>query len=248
MGLSRRSMVCTRSERMQTSLSRSDGNSSWNTPGGKGGGKDGGDSVGWHDNRWQQQQPQQQGNWQNSSSGWQASRPSNCWQEKGNVSNSWQPSSGWQDVGPPSGGWKDDGAWGDCSGGSMQNHGSFQNLGWNGMPGSTPACQVNPSMMNSSISGAPTTDCSVWVENLPADIGEDALKYVFGTYGKIENVEIMSNSSTNQASATVEYAAREEVETAILTLNEKYEIRAGYGPIKVSRSDLLSQRYRAGPY
>lgn len=74
----------------------------------------------------------------------------------------------------------------------------------------------------------------VFVGNLPQDIQQDAVKMVFGTYGTVTNVHIMSGKSkSGQSCAFVEYTTPLEAETAILTLSEKYEIRPGEGPITV---------------
>jgi RNA recognition motif-containing protein len=78
----------------------------------------------------------------------------------------------------------------------------------------------------------------LYVANLPVDIADQALEYVFGAYGKVERVHIMNNKSVNGGvAAFVEFASPDEAETAIATLSGKYEIRAGQGPILVRHAN-----------
>lgn len=74
----------------------------------------------------------------------------------------------------------------------------------------------------------------LFVGNLPVDIQQDPLRMVFGHYGRVTNVHVMQGKSkSGQSCAFVEYATSLEAETAILTLNDKYEIRPGEGAIAV---------------
>jgi len=74
----------------------------------------------------------------------------------------------------------------------------------------------------------------VFVGNLPPDITQEAVQFVFGNYGTVTNIHIMTGKSkSGQSCAFVEYISPLEAETAILTLNEKYEIRPGHGVILV---------------
>lgn len=86
----------------------------------------------------------------------------------------------------------------------------------------------------------------LFIGNLPADVGNDALDYVFSTYGKVNKIHIMTGrAKSGQACAFVEYSALDEAETAILTLHNKYEIRSGDGPIMVKHA---GNRPRSTPY
>lgn len=74
----------------------------------------------------------------------------------------------------------------------------------------------------------------VFVGNLPADITQEAVQFVFGNYGTVTNIHVMAGKSkSGQSCAFVEYVSPLEAETAILTLHEKYEIRPGEGVILV---------------
>uniref|UniRef100_A0A7S4SDZ5 RRM domain-containing protein n=2 Tax=Alexandrium monilatum TaxID=311494 RepID=A0A7S4SDZ5_9DINO len=87
----------------------------------------------------------------------------------------------------------------------------------------------------------------VYVSNLPADIQQNAVEYVFGTYGKVQKVHIMSNKVLNGCvSAFVDFSTNDEVETAIASLHDKYEIRPGYGPIVVRHAN--GGKGRSKPY
>jgi len=86
----------------------------------------------------------------------------------------------------------------------------------------------------------------LFVGNLPADVQQEAVRMVFGHYGQVTNIHLMAGKSrSGQSCAFVEYATGLEAETAILTLNEKYEIRPGEGSIMVKYS---SSPTRASPY
>jgi len=86
----------------------------------------------------------------------------------------------------------------------------------------------------------------LFVGNLPADITQDAISVVFSHYGTVTNVHTMvGRSKSGQACAFVEYSHPIEAETAALTLNERYEIRPGEGPILVK---FASSQQRSAPY
>merc|ERR1712216_800331 len=86
-----------------------------------------------------------------------------------------------------------------------------------------------PQMAVPAMSGQAGT--KVFVGNLPKDIGQEAIRLVFGTYGTVTNVHIMvGKSKSGQSCAFVEYSSQLGAETAILTLSDKYEIRPGEGP------------------
>lgn len=94
--------------------------------------------------------------------------------------------------------------------------------------------------------GGQHSDSKVFVGNLPDDITDEALKYVFGTYGQVQQVHIMhGKSKSGNSCAFVEFMTPSEAETAILTLNDKYEIKQGYGKIMVKKAN--SQGGPGGP-
>eukprot|EP00928_Gymnodinium_smaydae_P048605 TRINITY_DN32503_c0_g1_i1.p2 TRINITY_DN32503_c0_g1~~TRINITY_DN32503_c0_g1_i1.p2 ORF type:complete len:316 (-),score=83.09 TRINITY_DN32503_c0_g1_i1:53-1000(-) len=95
--------------------------------------------------------------------------------------------------------------------------------------------------------GKGSEDGRLFVGNLPGDIDEEALKYVFSQYGNVERIHLMSGKSkSGQSCAFVHYSTKDEAETAIATLHEKYEIRPGDGTILVK---LASDRKgKAAPY
>mmetsp|Transcript_47279 Transcript_47279/g.112343 ORF Transcript_47279/g.112343 Transcript_47279/m.112343 type:complete len:264 (-) Transcript_47279:26-817(-) len=85
----------------------------------------------------------------------------------------------------------------------------------------------------------------LFVGNLPPDVTDDQLQYVFKAYGNVLKTFIMSGKSkSGQNCAFVEYELFDEAETAIQTLHEKYEIKPGAGPIFVKRA----RSNRPGPY
>lgn len=82
--------------------------------------------------------------------------------------------------------------------------------------------------------GLDATGTKLYVANLPEDIQESALEYVFGTYGTVEKVHVMRGKVKNGCiSGFVEFEKPDEATTAIMSLDNKYEIRAGYGPLQV---------------
>ncbi|CAJ1327744.1 unnamed protein product [Effrenium voratum] len=86
----------------------------------------------------------------------------------------------------------------------------------------------------------------LFVGNLPADISQEVITQVFGTYGSVTNVHVMAGKSkSGQSCAFVEYSSPSEAETAVLTLHDKYEIRPGEGNISVKFANSGS---RPGPY
>lgn len=82
------------------------------------------------------------------------------------------------------------------------------------------------------------SETKLFVGNLPEDITDETLKYVFSTYGAVNNVYVMTGrSKTGNACAFVEMGNGTEAETAILTLNDKYEIKPGAGTILVKKAN-----------
>lgn len=86
----------------------------------------------------------------------------------------------------------------------------------------------------------------LFVGNLPVDVTPEVLQVVFQNYGTVTNIHVMSGKSkSGQACAFVEYASPAEAEVAVVTLHEKYEIKAGEGPIMVK---FASSQSRPAPY
>lgn len=86
----------------------------------------------------------------------------------------------------------------------------------------------------------------LFVGNLPQDVTPEVLQVVFQNYGTVTNIHVMAGRSrSGQACAFIEYATPSEAEIAVVTLHEKYEIKAGEGPIAVK---FASSGQRAAPY
>mmetsp|Transcript_62203 Transcript_62203/g.98204 ORF Transcript_62203/g.98204 Transcript_62203/m.98204 type:complete len:269 (+) Transcript_62203:53-859(+) len=81
--------------------------------------------------------------------------------------------------------------------------------------------------------------CSkIYVANLPGDIREEAMDMVFGTYGRVEDIHIMTGrSKTGQAAAFVRYRDAHSARAAIAAMAQGYEIRPGEGNIHVRYAD-----------
>ena len=72
------------------------------------------------------------------------------------------------------------------------------------------------------------------MRNLPGDVREAALEYVFANYGKVAKIIVMNGRSGDaRACAFVRYLFRCEAALAVQTLHEKYEMQSGQGPIRV---------------
>merc|ERR1712129_683682 len=107
--------------------------------------------------------------------------------------------------------------------------GGEQQKGWQPKGGGKVGCGKG---VGGKDGGGGMSETKLFVGNLPCDITEDALQYVFGTYGKVTHVHIMTGKSrTGNACAFVEFGSAPDAETAILTLNDKYEIKPGAGAI-----------------
>lgn len=84
----------------------------------------------------------------------------------------------------------------------------------------------------------------LFVGNLPEGIKESALEYVFGTYGKVGKIHLMSRpNERGLVAAFVDYMDLDDADTAIESLNGKYEIRQGSGYIQVRRANARSKPY-----
>mmetsp|Transcript_42466 Transcript_42466/g.76082 ORF Transcript_42466/g.76082 Transcript_42466/m.76082 type:complete len:228 (+) Transcript_42466:2-685(+) len=61
--------------------------------------------------------------------------------------------------------------------------------------------------------------------NLPREVEQDIVDYVFSFYGRVQTVHIMSRNSRNgRAYAFVEYSSEAEVEMALVALHEKQDV------------------------
>lgn len=199
----------------------------------KGGGK------GWNDN-WQDRD-----DWQGRQ--WQDGRGGN-YGGKGGWANGGSRDNGWND--DPHG-WSDGDWGGSCKGGKggkgSDGKGSWGGGGkghWgDGWDSNDQWNQQKGGAKGSSNSTLPQSSEStrLYVANLPEDIQEQALEYVFSTYGKVEKVHIMSERSVRGCvAAFVDLSSAEDAETAISALHKRYEIREGFGNIIVSPA--LNQR------
>jgi hypothetical protein len=156
----------------------------------------------------------------------------------------WKGGGGWQQPGWGGAGW-DAGGWGCDKGkaqygggkGTADYYGCGKGGDWGkGAGGGCGGCNY----------GNSSDDGKLFVGNLPGDIIEESMRYVFESYGKVHKVHVMAGrSKSGQACAFVEYSSPQEAETAIATLHEKYEIRPGDGPIIVKQ---FHDRKRSGPY
>mmetsp|Transcript_83942 Transcript_83942/g.151459 ORF Transcript_83942/g.151459 Transcript_83942/m.151459 type:complete len:475 (+) Transcript_83942:90-1514(+) len=144
----------------------------------------------------------------------------------------------WQDGGK--GSWKGDDSWGE---GGADPWGS---QGWgSGKDGGKDGGKHGKGKGKDDAGGggwkggdpSPLPDLSgtrLYVANLPEDIQEHAVEYVFSTYGKVQKVHLMTGKVKHGCiSAFVEFVLADEASIAISALDNKYEIRAGYGPIVV---------------
>lgn len=130
----------------------------------------------------------------------------------------------WGSKGCGGGGWGGDkgGCWGGGGGGGKGWSGGGGDKGGGGGCGG---------------GGSPGPTPKLFVGNLPIDIGNEALEYVFNSYGKVQKVHIMAGkSNSGQSCAFVEYSTSQEADVAIQTLNDKYEIKPGAGMIMVKRA------------
>lgn len=94
-------------------------------------------------------------------------------------------------------------------------------------------------------SGAPGT--KLYVGNLPSDILKEDLEQVFGHYGRLDDVHIMTGrSKSGQASAFVRYSTASEAKDCIAAMDQGYEIRPGEGEILVKLADGAAGKGQKG--
>jgi len=206
-----------------------------NDRGGGGGGWQsndrGGGGGGWQDrggDRGYDRGGDRGGDWRGGSSGWQDDRDrrggGGNWQDHGD-----RGGGSWGGKGSGKDEWRDRGDRGDSWGKGGGKDGGYSNYDKGGGKG-----------------GKVTSDTRLYVANLPEDIQENALEYVFKTYGSVKEVHLMTGKNQNGCIAGfVEMGASEEADIAIASLHEKYEIRSGFGPIIVRKA---SSKNRSAPY
>eukprot|EP00933_Yihiella_yeosuensis_P050033 TRINITY_DN4779_c0_g1_i9.p1 TRINITY_DN4779_c0_g1~~TRINITY_DN4779_c0_g1_i9.p1 ORF type:complete len:322 (+),score=78.78 TRINITY_DN4779_c0_g1_i9:74-1039(+) len=86
--------------------------------------------------------------------------------------------------------------------------------------------------------GDPEPFTKLYVGNLPDDITAEDLRTVFGHYGFVEDVHVMTGrSKSGQASAFVRYQKAQEAKNAIAAMETGYEIRPGEGNILCRMAD-----------
>jgi len=75
----------------------------------------------------------------------------------------------------------------------------------------------------------------VYVGNLPGSVTEDDLEAVFRTFGNFLGLKIITTRSGSRkpCSAIIRYSSASEADAAIASLNDKYVMRGGDGPIRV---------------
>lgn len=78
----------------------------------------------------------------------------------------------------------------------------------------------------------------LFISNLPTDIDQDTMRTVFGTYGSLTDVHVMTGRGRNgQSAAFVTYSSEFEATQAVQAMSQGYEIRPGQGNIEVKYAD-----------
>jgi len=78
----------------------------------------------------------------------------------------------------------------------------------------------------------------VFVGGLPSGTSEDALERLFGKYGKVLDVKVITSQyRREQASALVRMEDAASARAAVLALHDRHEFRPGQGAIKVRHSN-----------
>jgi len=97
-----------------------------------------------------------------------------------------------------------------------------------------------PSRMPQPRKGPPSGGggSKLYVANLPSDVTKDALDYVFSSYGRVQDIHVMTGrSKSGRAAAFVIYAGPEQAKKCITAMQQGYEIRPGEGNILVKYAD-----------
>eukprot|EP00930_Biecheleria_cincta_P060252 TRINITY_DN45930_c0_g1_i1.p1 TRINITY_DN45930_c0_g1~~TRINITY_DN45930_c0_g1_i1.p1 ORF type:complete len:383 (+),score=39.31 TRINITY_DN45930_c0_g1_i1:131-1279(+) len=125
-------------------------------------------------------------------------------------------------------------------GGSYDRGGSdrgYDRGGYNSDRGGHGASQSGRDHGKGGSKGGPIST-KIYISNLPADIRNDAIEAVFGTYGHVEDVHIMQGrSKSGQSAAFVRYSHPQEAKNAIAAMETGYEIRPGEGNLLVKYAD-----------
>jgi len=89
---------------------------------------------------------------------------------------------------------------------------------------------------------AEKTRCKLFVGNLFANLPREALTTVFGEFGRVVNVHLMTGKSKfGSACAFVEMATPQEAEVALGAMHQKYEPRIGSGTAPITVTYFQSQ-------
>lgn len=155
---------------------------------------------------------------------------------------------GQQALGWGGGGWSQGGGWGQGGGGAWQGGGGgWQSRGGGSWGASSGSWGGSNGGHGGSGDAGNASNAKLFVGNLPSDITEESLRYVFQTYGAVAGVRVMTGrSQSGNACAFVEFAQVADADTAMVTLDGKYEIKPGFGTIMVKKAGTSSQRSR--PY
>jgi len=141
-----------------------------------------------------------------------------------NVATSWDWARGsgvaWQS--DWSGGWRGDDWWAGWGSSGLQS--------WGGAGGSRGSRAAGS---GGAPAEAPSTRVHVFA-NLPSDIEEKSLKYVFETYGKVTGIRLERDArEAGHVEAFVDFSSPWDAETSLLSLDDAYEIRKGFGPLRL---------------
>jgi len=158
-------------------------------------------------------------NYGNNYGGWKDNHSS----QKPNWSRGGQADNGWNS-------WQSSGStWKDRSSGWKSSQGSWSQGGGNNHKDQRGGAEQ-------------LSDTKLFVGSLPGDVSEEALRYVFGTYGKVSEVHLMPGRMGGM-SAFVKFDHPDQAETAIRTLHDNYEIKAGTGKIVVKKANVRPKPY-----
>jgi len=106
-----------------------------------------------------------------------------------------------------------------------------------------------PSRMPPPRKGPPSSGggSKLYVANLPSDVTKDALDYVFSSYGRVQDIHVMTGrSKSGRAAAFVIYGTAEQATKCIMAMQQGYEIRPGEGNILVKYADDQQEKGGGG--
>lgn len=148
--------------------------------------------------------------------------------------------SGGAPVGGGGGHWSGDGYGRPPSNGRQDNGGRWPVGGYPGETGTYDGANRDP------ISGRDIM-AKLWVGNLPGDASREMLEKVFGTYGQVEEVNILpAKSRSGQLCAFVHYATPQQADVCLTAMQAGYELRPGEGELKVERPASTRKGYDKG--